>query len=95
MKNWGKSPYKELVEEWIGFIADGLKNIVVAFNPQLIVIGGGVSVQGDYLLDRIEEKLHGKLMASFKRNLMIKMASAGNDSGLLGATYLLMKTLDG
>lgn len=35
----------------------------------------------------IEKKLHGKLMASFKQNLTLKMASAGNDAGLLGATH--------
>ncbi|MEM6503277.1 MAG: ROK family protein [Cyanobacteria bacterium P01_C01_bin.89] len=91
----GDAPYKELVEEWIGFIADGLKNIVVSFNPKLIIIGGGVSAQGDYLLHRIEENLHQKLMPSFKKNLILKMTSAGNDSGLLGAAYLLLRNLEG
>ncbi|MEM9244441.1 MAG: ROK family protein [Cyanobacteria bacterium P01_F01_bin.153] len=91
----GNALYKDLVEEWIGFVADGLKNIVVSFNPKLMIIGGGVSAQGDYLLHRIEENLHQKLMPSFKKNLTLKMASAGNDSGLLGASYLLLRTLEG
>ena len=54
-----------------------------------------MSAQGDYLLHRIEENLHQKLMPSFKKNLILKMASAGNDSGLLGAAYLLLRNLEG
>ena len=91
----GDHVYQDLVEEWVGFVADGLKNIVGAFNPRLIIIGGGISAQGDYLLNKIEKNLHDKLMPSFTNALTLRMASAGNDAGLLGAAYLLIKTLEG
>ena len=93
MEKKGISPYKEEVTGWIGYITDGLKNIAVSFNPSLIVIGGGVSAQGDYLLERIKTDLSRKIMPSFYEKLDLRMASSGNDAGMLGATYLLIKEI--
>ena len=85
----GKEPYRGLVSQWVSDIGDGLKNIVVSFNPQGIIIGGGVSAQGEYLLDKIREDLRGKLQKRFYENLDIRGAALENDAGMLGALYLL------
>lgn len=90
----GNFPYVEEVKKWIEYITDGLKNILVSFNPPLVVIGGGISAQEDYLLEKIKSSLSKKVMPSFYKKLDIKMASSGNDAGMLGAVYLLKKTMD-
>lgn len=91
----GREPYKSLVSQWISDIGDGLKNIVVSFNPQGIIIGGGVSAQGEYLLDKIREDLRGKLQERFYENLDIRGAELKNDAGMLGALYLLNEEVQG
>ena len=56
-----------------------------------IVIGGGVTKQGDYLLERVNKSLTSKIGVNYKKNLSIRFAELGNNAGMLGAVYLLLK----
>lgn len=87
----GDTKIKEIVDTWIDYFTDGLSTIIYIFNPSLVVIGGGVTKQGDYLLDKFNESLSSKLGPNFKKNLKLKFAELGNNAGMLGATYLLLK----
>lgn len=89
----GMEPYKGIVSQWVDDVGDGLKNIIVSFNPQGIIIGGGVSAQGEYLLDKIRKDLKGKLQNNFYESLDIRGAALKNDAGMLGALYLLKEEL--
>lgn len=80
------------VDKWIDYVTDGLRNLVVVFNPSLIVIGGGVTEQKDFLLDKFKASIKGKVMSSFQENLKIKFASCGNQAGMLGAVYNLLNS---
>ena len=87
----GDSEIKEIVDRWIDYFTDGLSTIAYIFNPPLVVIGGGVTKQGEYLLNRILVSLDSKLGINYKKNLKIKFAELGNNAGILGAEYLLLK----
>ena len=87
----GNQDVKEVVDRWIDYFTDGLSTIVYIFNPSLVVIGGGVTKQGDYLLNRILSSLDSKVGENYKKNLKIKFAELGNNAGMLGAEYLLLK----
>lgn len=63
---------KEIVDTWIDYFTDGLSTIIYIFNPSLVVIGGGVTKQGDYLLDRINKSLDGKLGENYKKKFKIR-----------------------
>ncbi|MHD0318211.1 ROK family protein [Fusobacterium sp. THCT1E2] len=89
----GESVFKEIVEEWIDYLTDGLSTITYIFNPSLIVIGGGVTKQGDYLCERINKSLATKIGVNYKKNLSIRFAELGNNAGMLGAVYLLLKKI--
>lgn len=93
MEKSGDLTIKEIVDKWIDYFTDGLSTIVYIFNPSLVVIGGGVTKQGDYLLNRILESLDSKLGINYKKNLKIKFAELGNNAGMLGAEYLLLKKI--
>lgn len=85
--NNGESMYEAIVDKWCYDIALGLKSIIHIFNPGLIVIGGGVSAQGEKLISRIEKNLRFMVMPSFIKDLEIKTAECGNMAGMLGAVY--------
>lgn len=76
-----------VLEQWVQDLVLGLKSIVHIFNPKLIVIGGGISKQGSFLLEKIKKELSKNIMPSFKKDLALKLASCGNDANLLGAVY--------
>ncbi|MCQ8213095.1 ROK family protein [Cetobacterium somerae] len=83
--------YKEIVDEWADYFTDGLATLIYIFNPSLIVIGGGISKQGDFLKNIFKKSLEKKVMKNYLDILEIKMAERGNDAGMLGAVYLLLE----
>lgn len=89
----GEPIFKEIVEEWIDYLTDGLSTITYIFNPSLIIIGGGITKQGDYLLNRVNKNLASKIGVNYKKNLSVKFAELGNNAGMLGAVYLLLKRI--
>ena len=86
--------YIFILEEWIDYLTDGLRTLVHIFNPSLIVIGGGISGAGFFLLDLIDKSLNEKLIPSFKKDLKITFAECENDAGILGAVNLLIEELE-
>ncbi len=89
----GESIFKEIVEEWVDYLTDGLSTIIYIFNPSLIIIGGGITKQGDYLLNKVDKNLVSKIGINYKKNLSIKFAKLGNNAGMLGAVYILLKKI--
>lgn len=90
----GRAEYKEIIAKWVDYITEGLTSIVYSFNPSDIIIGGGITKQGNYFLKKIEDSLNQKISIKFKENLKIHFAELGNNSGMIGATYLLLKKLN-
>ena len=89
----GEEVFVDIIKEWVDYFTDGLSTIAYIFNPPLIVIGGGVTKQGDYLLDKINKSFDRKVGINYKKNLQIKFAELGNNAGMLGAEYLLLKKI--
>ncbi|MDX8336088.1 ROK family protein [Candidatus Cetobacterium colombiensis] len=85
--------YKKVVDEWADYFTDGLATLIYIFNPSLIVIGGGVSKQGNFLKDIFQKSLETKVMKNYLDILEMKMAERGNDAGMLGASYLLLEKI--
>ena len=81
----GDSRMRAVLDEWIGCIADGITGLVHIFNPELILIGGGVSVQEALLIHPLEEKVLAGVMPRFREGLHVRRAMLGNDAGLIGA----------
>ena len=76
-----------LLEDWTDEIAQGLAGLVHIFNPQLILIGGGVSAQQELLIEPIARKVRASIMPAFAEGLEIRAARLHNDAGMVGAVY--------
>lgn len=75
----------EVVDKYIEYVASGITNIINIFQPNILVIGGGISKEGDYLLNPIKEyaKKHSYCKAVAQTD--IRIASLMNDAGIIGA----------
>lgn len=86
----GDKAGKEVVDEYIYYLACGIANIINIFQPDVLCIGGGVCGEGDYLLkpliklERSQEYSHSMR----KKFTEIKIAELGNDAGIIGAGLL-------
>lgn len=79
----------EVVDEYCRYIAVGLINIINIFQPQIICIGGGISKEGDNLLSRINKTVKSEVFTkSDVPQTEIKVATLGNDAGIIGAAML-------
>ena len=80
----------QVLKEWIEDIAVGIENLVYIFDPEIIVIGGGVSSQEKCLIKPLEKRLKEGLMHAYREDIRLVAARHGNDAGLLGAVYLFV-----
>ena len=81
----GDAILQTVLDKWLDDVAAGITGLVHLFNPELVLIGGGVSRQEELLLKPLRQRvLHGA-MPRFTENLRIERAQLGNDAGLLGA----------
>ncbi len=82
---------ESIFEEWLDYVAFGLVNLVHIFNPQLILIGGGISVQETLFIKPLRQKVHQQVMPAFGKGLSLKAAALGNEAGMIGAVYFYKK----
>ncbi len=84
----------QLVEEYIESLACGLINVINIFKPEIICIGGGVSKEGEPLLERIRAIVDREDYArdSMHRTRIV-IAQLRNDAGIIGAAGLAAQYL--
>ncbi|MBO2517114.1 MAG: ROK family protein, partial [Clostridiales bacterium] len=75
----------DLLDGWMNCIAEGVSGLVHIFNPDLILIGGGVSAQEELLMKPLRKKILQRILPEFADGLSIERAALGNDAGLYGA----------
>ena len=80
---------QELIGNYFTYFGEFLTNIVNIFRPDVILIGGGVSEQGDYLISPLQEYVQ-KYAFGGKHIFIpeIKKAALANQAGLIGAANL-------
>lgn len=78
-----------VVHTYAHYLAAGLTNVVNALAPEMILLGGGICNQGEYLLsmlrDYVTEHCFGKKEGAIPA---IRVAQLGNDAGIIGAAAL-------
>jgi len=85
---------KEVVDMYIQHLSEGIVNIVNILRPQVVILGGGVCNEGDYLLDPLRELVSLKMYGGCEyAPVELKIASLGNDAGLLGAFAFALQNL--
>ena len=85
----GDKAGKEVVDVYLDYLACGITNIVNIFQPEIISIGGGISGEGQSLIDAIEPIVRREQYGSRVVALtQLKIAELGNDAGIIGAAFL-------
>jgi len=78
------------LDRWTNDIAAGLSGLVHIFNPEMVLIGGGVSAQETLLMQPLRERVLASVMPRFAEGLRVESASLGNDAGLIGAAKFFL-----
>jgi glucokinase len=75
----------ELFERAGFYIGLGVVNLMILFNPGIVVIGGGVSQAGDLLFEPIRQTVQTRVDKLYRGDCPIVPAALGGEVGLLGA----------
>jgi glucokinase len=70
------------------YLGAGIASAVNLLNPQVVVIGGGVSEGGNNFIKRIEKEVKRRAFPSATKHLKVVKAKLGNDAGFIGAAML-------
>jgi len=85
---------RRLVEETGRYLAAGVVGIVNAFNPCLLVLGGGVIEGIPELIQMVKDGVRNKALEAAVEKLEIVKAALGADSGAIGAAALAHDLVD-
>lgn len=80
----GNEEALNILNEWSSYVAEGIAQIQIIYDPGLILIGGGISSQGETLLKYIEPKIHHYLPSDYG-TAKIQTTQTKNHAGLFGA----------
>ena len=87
----GDEAAKEVVDEYIKYLGSGLASIVNIFQPEILSIGGGVSNEGQTLIDLVEPIVKRDQYGSgMFQSTELRIAQLRNDAGIIGAAALGM-----
>ncbi|MCB5246010.1 MAG: ROK family protein [Candidatus Cloacimonadaceae bacterium] len=77
-----------IIEEGLSILAQGIANLSVLLDPEVIVIGGGAMEGALYDWEKLQNKIKECLPSINAQNIKIEKALAGNKAGVLGAIIL-------
>ena len=78
----------KVFDEYVYNICVGLVGIINFIDPEMIVLGGGVSLAGDFLLNAVRAKLPEMVFYKTMPFATVELATLGNDAGIIGAAML-------
>ncbi|MPQ42664.1 ROK family protein [Clostridium tarantellae] len=81
---------KDCIEEinnMVNVLALGISHIVYVVNPEVVVLGGGIMAQKEYLMEIFEKAFKDKVIPRIYENTKLEFAENGNNAGMLGALF--------
>jgi glucokinase len=79
---------KQVFDRYVKYVSEGIIDIVNIFEPQAIIIGGGISQQGEIILKPIRELVEKNIYCGKDVMPYITASCLGNDAGIIGASCL-------
>ena len=84
----GDEMAKQVFDGYVKGLAHGIISIINVLDPEVIVLGGGVSMAGEYLLDAVRAAIEPLIFFKTMPHAHIELARLGADAGIIGAALL-------
>lgn len=79
----------EVFNNFVRYLAVGVTNLINIFQPDMICLGGGISKEGDFLIQPLIKEINKRRFDQHaKKQTQIVAATLGNDAGIIGAALL-------
>ena len=81
----GDAAAQQVVKKYLEYVADGISSVINIFQPNVLVIGGGISKEGDYILKPVQAYINRYTYCKDIPQTELKIATLFNDAGIIGA----------
>lgn len=89
----GDAVAQKVLDKALSYLGICVANIVTSFDPEVVVIGGGVSKGGNIVFEKVKEVVSDRCFKSMAESTKIVPAALGTDAGVIGAVALaIMET---
>ena len=85
----------QVIKEAATSLGLGVVNLIHLFDPEVVIIGGGVSKAGDLILEPVRQVIAERAMPDFKHRVKVVPSALGDNSGLFGAVAFAFEELKG
>lgn len=85
---------QQILRETADALAFGLSHVVHLFHPEIVILGGGLSLIGESLCQAVEASLSTYLMEAFRPGPRVALAQLGEDAVPIGAMTLARRRLN-
>ena len=82
------SKVPNVLDTYLESLSDGLANVINMYDPEILVLGGGLSEFEEYFLYKLKAKIVAKIYNKKTYDFNIKIAELKNDAGIIGASML-------
>lgn len=83
-----------VVDRFAYYLGLAMGNIANILNPSTIVLGGGVSKAGEFLVEKVSKVVEEFTFPTIRSVTKIKIAELENDAGMIGAASLVINELE-
>lgn len=84
----GDTVAKDILDRSLNYLGICVANIITSFDPEMVVIGGGVSKGGDIVFERVQKVVDERCFKAMAEACKILPAGLGTDAGVIGAVAL-------
>ena len=90
-KEQGDKVAENVVKKYLKYVGIGLVNYANIFYPEVLIIGGGISNQGDNIIKPLQRYVSRNVYgAEYNPHIKVACATLKNDAGIVGAACLVM-----
>ena len=75
------------IQRMVDHLASGIANVCYLYNPDTVIVGGGVSAQMRYIRPMLMKALEKQLIPQIYEHTRVTFAKLQNDAGMIGAVY--------
>ncbi|ERI92236.1 putative glucokinase [Clostridiales bacterium oral taxon 876 str. F0540] len=86
----GDKVAKDILDRSFNYLGIAVANTITSFDPEMFVIGGGVSQMGSVLFDKVQEVVNQRCFKAMSEFCKIVPAGLGTDAGVMGAVALAL-----
>ncbi|WP_066190847.1 ROK family glucokinase [Gracilibacillus timonensis] len=90
----GEEVSYKIIKRALDILGQALAYSASVINPSRILIGGGLSKAGDFLLDMLKENFTKYALPRIGNQCEVLLAKLGNDAGIIGAAYIVLNKTD-